>query len=399
MNGRYWLLAVMYGVCLKIYGQAEIQNTSKPWWGTIGNAGTNPVNNFIGTTDAQDFAVRTQNTERIRVLAAGNVGIGIATPTERLHVSGNLRIDNAFMPGNQPGTAGQVLTSTGPGTAPVWKSFPSYALTDNDNVPQNLLGPCNLSTPAGTFSNNTAQSIPDVSTINVPITVSGITGNVCKVTITININHTWDADLDIFLIGPGGQVCELTTDNGGSGDNYSNTTFDDAAPTSITTGIAPFTGTFLPETPLSVFNNVNPNGTWTLQITDDLAGDVGTFLSATIRIFTNTPGSFTYVGEVPVQVFANETVIIQANYSNRLNGPHGVAVRISRDAASGSGTVGTVLGYCADSAPAGSYCACGVSERDAGLTPGTYYYKLWEFASSPVPGTRNYSLVIHKETN
>jgi len=57
-------------------------------WLLLGNAGTNPSTNFIGTTDAQDFVVRTSNTERIRVLSTGNVGIGTSTPDAVLHVEG-----------------------------------------------------------------------------------------------------------------------------------------------------------------------------------------------------------------------------------------------------------------------------------------------------------------------
>jgi len=53
-------------------------------------------------------------------LAAQNVGIGTNNPTQRLHVAGNLRLDNAFMPGNQPGAVGNILLSQGAGVAPVW---------------------------------------------------------------------------------------------------------------------------------------------------------------------------------------------------------------------------------------------------------------------------------------
>ncbi|MBL8010973.1 MAG: hypothetical protein JNJ64_10220 [Flavobacteriales bacterium] len=54
-------------------------------WTLVGNAGTNPAVNFIGTTDAQPFVVKTgggaAGNERARVLAAGqvvvnNVGLG-----------------------------------------------------------------------------------------------------------------------------------------------------------------------------------------------------------------------------------------------------------------------------------------------------------------------------------
>jgi hypothetical protein len=51
-------------------------------------------------------------------LAAQNVGIGTSTPTERLHVAGNLRLDNAFMPGNQAEAGDNILLSQGAGATP-----------------------------------------------------------------------------------------------------------------------------------------------------------------------------------------------------------------------------------------------------------------------------------------
>ena len=44
-------------------------------WDVLGNAGTNPAVNFVGTTDAQDLVVRSNNTERLRALAAGGVEV------------------------------------------------------------------------------------------------------------------------------------------------------------------------------------------------------------------------------------------------------------------------------------------------------------------------------------
>src|SRR5690606_21369631 len=45
-------------------------------WSTLGNAGTNASNNFIGTTDNQPLAFRVNNSERMGILTNGNVGIG-----------------------------------------------------------------------------------------------------------------------------------------------------------------------------------------------------------------------------------------------------------------------------------------------------------------------------------
>lgn len=41
--------------------------TGTPGWGLSGNGGTNPATNFIGTTDAQAFVVRTQNVPSLRI--------------------------------------------------------------------------------------------------------------------------------------------------------------------------------------------------------------------------------------------------------------------------------------------------------------------------------------------
>lgn len=57
-------------------------------WSLIGNAGTAPGTNFIGTTDAVDFVTMTNNDERIRVLSGGYVGIGTATPGTSLELNG-----------------------------------------------------------------------------------------------------------------------------------------------------------------------------------------------------------------------------------------------------------------------------------------------------------------------
>jgi hypothetical protein len=51
-------------------------------WDLTGNNGTNPANNFLGTTDQQPLVIRTNNTERVRLtpdgdlMASRNVTIG-----------------------------------------------------------------------------------------------------------------------------------------------------------------------------------------------------------------------------------------------------------------------------------------------------------------------------------
>lgn len=71
---------------------ATYTSTEKVWT-TTGNINTNVTNNFIGTTDAVDFAIRTNNTEQLRVTSAGQVIINntTANATDKLavyHVDG-----------------------------------------------------------------------------------------------------------------------------------------------------------------------------------------------------------------------------------------------------------------------------------------------------------------------
>lgn len=47
--------------------------TTSTDWTTTGNTGTNPSTNFIGTTDAQDFSIRTDNVEKVRITTKGQI--------------------------------------------------------------------------------------------------------------------------------------------------------------------------------------------------------------------------------------------------------------------------------------------------------------------------------------
>lgn len=122
--------------------------------------------------------------------------------------------------------------------------------------------------------------------------VAGVPGGSTLQSMSVNFTHTFDGDIDMYLISPAGAILELSTDNGSSGDNFTNTVFSDGAATNITSGTAPFTGTFRPEGTLTVNTcglTVTPTvvnllgmgitaGTWQLLILDDAGGDTGTML-------------------------------------------------------------------------------------------------------------------------
>ena len=133
-------------------------------------------------------------------------------------------------------------------------------------------------------SGNVNLPIPDVSMITSNMPVSGIGGAITDVNVTLNINHTWDHDLEVYLISPAGTRVQLFANVGDSGHNFTGTILDDQAAVSITSGSAPFAGSYQPQTPLAALNGQSPNGTWSLEVHDDDAGDTGTLINWSLAI-------------------------------------------------------------------------------------------------------------------
>ncbi len=122
-------------------------------WSLTGNAGTAVATNFIGTTDAVPFAFRTNNTERMRILATGQVAVNatgtFGTSTFYSAATGN----NDAIDGNASGTGaavyGQNTGANGYGTSGLTNATGGLGV-----VGQHLL---NTGT-AGAFISNTSGS-------------------------------------------------------------------------------------------------------------------------------------------------------------------------------------------------------------------------------------------------
>lgn len=250
-----------------------------------------------------------------------NMGIGIATSvagtlsasTTGVSVTtASANYGSIYPNATAPGTPYQLsLASSIPPGTPV-----SLALTlDSDQGPSIF----NLLLPTGTPDPGNAVVAPATGPIaipdgtaggpgapaNLPITVSGLTTAISKVSVAIYVTHTYDSDLTFTLKGPDNTIITLASGNGGSGNNFgtqcpataaNNTVFDDGAATSINGGSPPFSGSFRPVEPLSTFvgkSGSAANGVWTFTAVDGFAADTGSIqcVALTINGYLHTVGA------------------------------------------------------------------------------------------------------------
>lgn len=144
-------------------------------------------------------------------------------------------------------------------------------------------------TPSFSAAPNAAISTVATSTTTSTINVSGL--SVASLSsICLNINHTWDSDLSIYLICPSGNTLTLSSGNGSSGNNYTGTCFNTTSGTNITSGAAPFNlgAGYAPQGgSLNTLSGCNMNGNWILKIVDGSSSDGGTFLNWTLNFSNN----------------------------------------------------------------------------------------------------------------
>lgn len=121
--------------------------------------------------------------------------------------------------------------------------------------------------------------ILDVATVSYQCPVGGVDDFLWDIDLTVAIQHTFAADMDIRLISPAGTVLPVSTDNGGGFDDvFNGTLFDDNANDPVTDHVyanlvvAPVLS---PEGRFAAYRGEDPNGIWTLEIVDDAGGDVG----------------------------------------------------------------------------------------------------------------------------
>ncbi|MBK6641409.1 MAG: proprotein convertase P-domain-containing protein [Bacteroidetes bacterium] len=191
-----------------------------------------------------------------------------------------------------------------------------------------------------TSSNTSDFAIPDNNatgiTSNITVSGTGATASQLVSSVLINITHTYNADLDIFLKAPNGSQIELSTDNGSSGNNYTNTLFQTGGG-NITSASAPMTGTYAPEQAFSTLTGTG-DGTWSLIVKDDAGDDTGTLTDWTLTYntisgvsyaWTSTPSGFTASVANPVaNPTSNTTYEVIATAGGCPSAPASVSVTI-----------------------------------------------------------------------
>jgi subtilisin-like proprotein convertase family protein len=107
--------------------------------------------------------------------------------------------------------------------------------------------------------------------------------------VCVNLSHPDLTEIAIEIMSPSGKTVELVANNPSGGPDYLNTCFDGSAGSSITTGSAPYSGTFRPTGYMGILNNgTNPNGNWKLLIKIwNVAGIPGTLNSWSITFGAN----------------------------------------------------------------------------------------------------------------
>jgi subtilisin-like proprotein convertase family protein len=207
---------------------------------------------------------------------------------------------------------GALVTATAPG---------ADAATTTFNAPAPLAINNHLYAPTSGGAAVTIPAMGPATTYPAPLTVTGISGTITDVNVTlIGLEHSYPADLDVMLVGPGGQHVVLMSDVGSDVPVTDlNVVLDDEggsplpSATALTTGVfqptnvgpgdtfpAPAPSSLTAATALSAFDGTNPNGTWKLYVVDDNINDAGSLSHGWKLTIDTTASSAPYPAALPV---------------------------------------------------------------------------------------------------
>ena len=212
-------------------------------------------------------------------------------------------------PTPSPATSLSVFNGTNPNG--VWSLYilddsggDSGIITDGWSI--DFITAIEVCNPGGIAIFDNSASAPYPS----PLNVAGVPPAISKVTLKLKgLSHTYPDDIDMLLVGPGGQSALVMSDAGGTGPGVSNETLviDDNAALMFDLFANPVNGTYQPldltpgdtfpglappgpyTSDLFRFDGTNPNGFWYLYVLDDTGGDSGSIGSWCLDITAITP--------------------------------------------------------------------------------------------------------------
>lgn len=296
------------GIDIGVYDYGSIMHYSAYAFSANGQPTIVPTTS--GVTIGQRDGLSSKDIDGARLLYCGS-NCGGGCPVTISPTSRNLGASNE---------SSSFSVTTGPScswTATV--NAPSSSTSVNDSALRVNLTPITIidrsadSNPPGT-----ASLYP--STIN----VSGMAGTIAHIDVGLNgVSHTFPDDVDVLLVGPGGQRVMLMSDVGGTADMSAvDLIFEQSASASLPDSTQVSSGTYLPtnytgsttlepsgvdnfpspgpgqstySSNLDTFNGTSPNGAWTLYIVDDEHFDSGNFANGWALGIITTGGETAWI--------------------------------------------------------------------------------------------------------
>ena len=191
---------------------------------------------------------------------------------------------------------------------------------------------CGPGNDAQTFTSNEAKAIPDndATGVSTSITVSGKTGVLRDVDVKTFIEHNFNRDVSIRLTHGAKtvQLIKASTANRNGSDAFNGILWDDSATKTVSEATKPApndldgTGavaTLVPEGALGAFVGDDPNGVWTLTVTDTDPTIAGSLNGWSLNLATSaTPGGVSQAFNGPSLNVPDHTTTGPLTYTRQL---------------------------------------------------------------------------------
>jgi hypothetical protein len=154
------------GKPIVLNGSGLVDNSMLPssaisGWGTAGNAGIDAANDFLGTVDANDLVLRTNNTERFRITSTGSYDTTFGAGVAYTDASGILGVSSL--------TASRAMVTDGSGV-PVTATVTSVELSHVGGASSNLQAQLNaLSGSISSLTGDVTASGPGAAAATVAL--------------------------------------------------------------------------------------------------------------------------------------------------------------------------------------------------------------------------------------